>query len=502
MTEKYEDVFWGQVDFLHQKYRRQFTSFNYFIDMLNKFIEASSEFSKKIQSVINKNHKIIENHSKSMYEVAENFVQLFESFINEFKEVQNNIKKQIIEPIFKPTIDMFNRENELFNQYNDLRNAYLERKAKTDKYYNNYLNKMKQCENLIFNSKQVDLMLYIGEKDKNKNLKNANHSIKEAKSDEEKYIASIEKVNKAREKEINNQEELLKYYKKLDIHFYEKIKMGFGIYFNLINKLCNSIISTNQFFGKSYNKISIENDIKDYIVLYKTEKKLQKITKFIPYEPFSDPSNKKEDSKKLDIYFEVLKTLKSNFVDIRLDIDLDEEEKRKKLRYLCDRILKIGSNVNFTKEEKNELIALLDNPSFINYFIVALTKQRTKGKFKRSESLVNDLAEILLKILKIAETEKNYENGVNCIYLSQTYYYEEKKDDKKKKDNKKDNNNKIFLFEFIKDNTWLKSIEFWEGLISTIIENEITQNKEANVKHGNEENEIIKQNRLSNICFN
>ena len=144
------------------------------------------------------------------------------------------------------------------------------------------------------------------------------------------------------------------------------------------------------------------------------------------------------------------------------------------------------------------LIALLDNPSFIKYFIVALTKQRTKGKFKCSESLVKDLAEILLKIIKMAETEKNYENGQNCTYLSQTYYYKEKKDDKKKKDN----NNKIFLFEFIKDNTWLKSIEFWEGLISTIIENEITQNKEANVKHGNEENEIIKQNRLSNICFN
>ncbi len=299
MTEKYEDVFWGQVDFLHQKYRRQFTSFNYFIDMLNKFIEASSEFSKKIQSVINKNHKIIENHSKSMYEAAENFVQLFESFINEFKEVQNNIKKQIIEPIFKPTIDMFNRENELFNQYNDLRNAYLERKSKTGKYYNNYLNKMKQCENLIFNSKQVDLMLYIGEKDKNKNLKNANHSIKEAKSDEEKYIASIEKVNKAREKEINNQEELLKYYKKLDIQFYEKIKMGFGIYFNLINKLCNSIISINQFFGKSYNKISIENDMKDFIVSYKMEKNFKKLPNLFHMSHFQTLQTKKKTQKNL-----------------------------------------------------------------------------------------------------------------------------------------------------------------------------------------------------------
>ncbi len=54
----------------------------------------------------------------------------------------------------------------------------------------------------------------------------------------------------------------------------------------------------------------------------------------------------------------------------------------------------------------------------------------------------------------MAETEKNYENGQNCTYLSQTYYYKEKKDDKKKKDNKNNNkNNKIFIYESIKDNT-------------------------------------------------
>lgn len=499
MTQKYEDNFWGQIDFLHQKSRREFTSFNYFIDMLNKFHDACSEFSKKVQNIISKNHEIIECHSASMHEVVEKFIQLIELFANEFKETQNNIKKQIIDPIFKPTTDMFNQENELYNTYNESRSTYIEKKTKLEKYYNNYISKMKICENLIFNSKQIDLMLYAGEKEKQKNLKNANNSIKNAKPEEEKYIGYIEKVNKARENEIKNQEDLLKFFKKLDINFYEKIKFGLGIYFNLINKLCNSIIASNQFLGKAYNKISIENDIKEFISSNKGEKKIQPISKFIPYQPFSDPTNKKEDATKLDIYFEVIKTLKSNFKDIRLDLDLDEEEKRKRLRYLCERILKIGSNVSFPKEEKNELLSLLINPGFRKYFINSLTKQRTKGKIKRSESLVNDLSEILLKVLELAENEKDYEIANNCILLSQSYYFEEKNNEKKK--DKKSEPNKIFLFTFITKNKWLKSIEFWEGLISMMIDKEIKQNKAADGKQGIEETEIIKQNRLSNICF-
>ena len=499
MTEKYEDNFWGQIDFLHQRSRREFASFNYFIDMLNKFHDACSDFSKKVQNIISKNHEIIECHSTSMHEVVEKFIQLIELFANEFKETQNNIKKQIIDPIFKTTIDMFNQENELYNTYNESRSTYIEKKTKLEKYYNNYVSKMKICENLIFNSKQIDLMIYAGEKEKQKNLKNANNSIKNTKQDEEKYMGYIEKVNKARENEIKNQEDLLKFFKKLDITFYEKIKLGLGIYFNLVNKLCNSIIASNQFLGKAYNKISIENDIKEFISSNKGEKKIQSISKFIPYLPFSDPTNKKEDATKLDIYFEVIKTLKSNFKDIRLDLDLDEEEKRKRLRYLCERILKIGSNVSIPKEEKNELLSLLINPGFRKYFINSLTKQRTKGKIKRSESLVNDLSEILLKVLELAENEKDYEIANNCIFLSQTYYFEEKNNEKKK--DKKSEPNKIFLFKFIKNNKWLKSLEFWEGLISMMIDNEIKQNKASDSKQGIEETEIIKQNRLSNVCF-
>ena len=146
---------------------------------------------------------------------------------------------------------------------------------------------------------------------------------------------------------------------------------------------------------------------------------------------------------------------------------------------MCERIFKFGNNVVFSPEEKNELLGFLDNRSFRNYFILVLTKQRTKGRFKRSESLVRDLSELLLKILEIAENEKDYESAKNCLILSQTYYYD-KNEDKKKKDNKNDKEIKVYLFEFIKNHKWLKNLEFWNGLISQMIEREIKNVKKEN----------------------
>ena len=76
--------------------------------------------------------------------------------------------------------------------------------------------------------------------------------------------------------------------------------------------MCSAIIQSADLLGKSYQQILIENDIHDYISKNKVDKKYQPIIKFSPYVPFSDPTNQKEDSNKLDIYVEVLKELISN----------------------------------------------------------------------------------------------------------------------------------------------------------------------------------------------
>ena len=502
MNEKYDEKLWGQIEILHQKSKRQQTSFNYVMEMLRSLQEACFDFSKIIQNILNKYHQIIEYHSISMYDSADKFFKSFESLAKEFKEGYNDIKKQLIDPILKPTNEWFTKENEFYKAYVKCRTTYNNNKLSIEKYKQNYDNSMKLCENYLINSQQMQILPYASTDEKKKIQKKAKDQIKSSRNAEEKYINILDNTNKSRDTEIQKQQELLKYYQRLDINFYEKLKSIFGLYIALMNKMFKNVLIPVDFLGKSYEQITVEKDIIDYISQNKQEKRLQSIVKFVPYIPSSDPSNKNDEPSKLDIYYEVLKTLKNNFKEIRTDINMEEEEKRKRLRYLCDKIFKFGNNVSFSSEEKNELMSFLEIPSFRNYFIIVLSKQRTKGRFKRAESLVRDLSDLLLKILEIAEKEKDYESAKNCIILSQTYYFDEKSDIKKNAtDNKNEDLKKVYLFELIKQNKWLTNLEFWDGLVELMVQSEIKRNEETSKKQGIKDTEKSRQSRASNICF-
>jgi hypothetical protein len=171
---------------------------------------------------------------------------------------------------------------------------------------------------------------------------------------------------------------------------------------------------------------------------------------------------------------------------------MEEEKKKFRLRYLCSKIFKIGPNVNFKKEEKEELISFLKENTYKSYFLITLSKQRTKGRFQRSETLLNDLSEIINVILNEAEKEKDYEGAKNCLILSQTFYFEIQKGKTKKKK---------YLFDYIRKNKWLNTLEFWEGIIEYMIQTEIKKNLEISKKNNYEESEAETKTRQNNIAF-
>ena len=129
-------------------------------------------------------------------------------------------------------------------------------------------------------------------------------------------------------------------------------------------------------------------------------------------------------SENLCISYEVIVTLQKYLRDICKDLNMEEEEKKNRLRFLCEKIFKIGPNVSFAEQEKNELFIYLNNHNFRKYFLITLSRQRTKGRFERSDKLINCLSEILHMILDLAEKENDYENAKNCLILSQTFYKE------------------------------------------------------------------------------
>ena len=92
-------------------------------------------------------------------------------------------------------------------------------------------------------------------------------------------------------------------------------------------------------------------------------------------------------------------------------------------------------------------------------FLIVLSKLRTNNRFCRDKPTIEFLAELLNEILNTAQKNNDFNNAKNCVILSQTFYYEDASQPKKK----------IYLIEYIKKHTWLKSKEFWNDFILTMI---------------------------------
>ena len=72
------------------------------------------------------------------------------------------------------------------------------------------------------------------------------------------------------------------------------------------------------------------------------------------------------------------------------------------------------------------------------------------------------LSYIMKEILSVSEKVKDYNATKNCILLSQTYFVTDEKTNKKK-----------YIFEFIKNNRWLRNCNFWRTFISNSIKSEL-----------------------------
>ena len=516
MTDNYEDKLWGKIDFLHEKALKEHSNLNIFSDIITKYQHALSDFSKSIDNIKNKNAELIQEKDSTIDLTIGNFKQVLKSHVAEFKECSDHMKNTILIPIMQSIDEKYNIEKEMYMQYNKLKTSYNNCKTNLEKAKKEFNHGAKLCEKNILNLVQLKAFALSNAEDVSKTEDRVKVSITNTKNLEDKYYKCLEDANKARENEINKQNELLKFYQIMHTDFYLKINCVISYFIPMVKKMYASILLSLDALEDRCKKIKIGDDINDFIEKNKTDLKPEEPLPFVPYYPEASldtktiTGNDKKDLENLDINYNVILKLHENFRDIRKDLNMKEEKKKARLRFLCTKIFKIGPGMNFKKEEKIELISMLKQSFYKSYFLITLSKQRTKGRFQRSETLIQDLSEILHFILDESEKIKDYENAKNCIILSQTFYHDKlnKKDKKEnKKDNKSENKNdnkiekKIYLFEYIKNYKWLKSIEFWEGIMEYMIQIEIKKNEEINKRNKvNETPEEVK-NRLSNIGF-
>jgi hypothetical protein len=171
----------------------------------------------------------------------------------------------------------------------------------------------------------------------------------------------------------------------------------------------------------------------------------------------NDCKNKKE----FEIYFESINIIK-RYVDRKIfpDYNYDIELKNFKMNELIKDLFS-NKREEINQSIKDTFLDLLEEPSVYHTFFVILSKLRSNGSFSQPKSLIDLLGQGFEIILSKSKKNKLYDNVKNCIILSQTYYYE---DDKKEK---------IYIFESIKNNKWLKTPKFWRNFILYLTEKDL-----------------------------
>ena len=494
---KYEDNLWGKIEFLHNRYNHLYSNLHQYFDFMNKFQSSLQSFSKSLNDISIKKYKIYRDKNLSLYPVIGSIQKNILLHSKEFSEISEFIQTKIIDQAKLSLNDTYSKENNLYYDYIRTKKNYSNIKLDLDKAKNNFNNNAKLCENLILNAKKMKYNDSNNKEEIEKKENMANEGISEAINYEKIYIESLSKTNKNREELNNKEKKLLKMYEDIEMEIMIKIKGMICMYIAGFKKMYSTILNDISWINAQFKKINSENDINIFINKYKSELKKEEKIPFIPYEPRASLKPKitgdsQKDENLLDINYDVISSLKHSLKNVCPSINLEEETKKKKLRYLVNKMFNINKVIK--DEEKKELLDYIKEIPLRKYFIILLSNQRTHGRFSKRKSLIEDLSKILNIILEYSEKENDYEEAKNCLILSQTFYYEIIQSDKNDK-----NEDKYYIFNNIKKNKWLNSLNFWENLIACMIQKEI-KNNESNRKKYNF-NENYTKNAINNIVF-
>ena len=492
MKNQYEQNLWNKIDFLHDRYHRQYTYMSHLMDIMTKYHQACSDFSKTIKNILSKNLSLSDDISSTWNNSMKSFTKCLSSHSQLFLQTSENIKTTIIEPITKNLSEHSLKEKESYNNYIKSRSMYNNSKNSLDKIHKEFDQRAKDCENLVYNAKKAKMHSTVPPEQIAKMEAKATESLANAAICEDKYMNILEEANKARENETLLQKKIHEFYETADDFYYNKIKGVIGFFITNLKQMQTSFNIDISDLTDKFNRLNLDTDTKEFIELNRTEEKPDSKIEFIPYRPAQEISNKSsvnkksQESKDFDINCEVINTFKKVFKNIRTDLDMNEEKKKNNLRILIDNFLKTEKNILhvFSKQELEELLNQLNDPSMKSYFLLYLSKVKSKGLIE-SEKLFHELKEIFFYLLKTSEESTDFESAQNCIILCQRLYMV----NKLKK--------KVYLIDYIRDYNWLNSIEFWEGIIEYMIQKEILKNEEINKNKDEKE----QQSNAKNIVF-
>ena len=494
--KSFEKNLWNKYDFLHKRYRTKIECFENTLDIFNRILNSLKDQHKVLNTIISKNFSLFPGTD---YSQAAAINMIKKQVENKFRQLTSNIdflKKTLIDHFKKHIDEVKNLEKNSYNQFTKLMSKYNDSKNLMEKNKNKYHQSIKVAELSLKNSKSMKVKNIVNSQETQVTIQKMEDKAKslldEAKKNYDKYITSLKDANKNREDCIEKQKQLINLYQ----NFEEK---DGELLTNILKEIYNIEKEDNEgdkyFLGEMDSTIKAINLKKDKVTLinaYNSTEKPDEVIPLVQYQPQID-FEKAASPEEFKINYEIIKAMKTAIPDLMPNFDIEKEDQKQEMRELSKKIF--VTNIPFTEEEKNKLMEYLTTKWSQTYFLIYLSKQRTQGRFSRTQKLVKDLAEILNLILKTAEKENDYIAAKNCMILSQTYYYDEK--------DKDGNTKKKYLIDYILDYKWLRSPAFWRGIIDTMTVDEAKKYMKLNPKEPSvfdkDKKECIE--RLSNICF-
>ena len=494
MSNQYEQNLWNKIDLLHERYIRHHTYMSHFVEVMTKYHQACFDFSKSIKNIISKNYSLFDDTPSTWNNSMKSFIKCLSTHSQLFLQTSENIKTIITEPLLKSLSEHYQKEKETFNTYSKTHNIYNNLKYSLDKIHKEFEQRAKESENLVYQAKKAKLRNLTNEEQLAKMENKAQEALTNTALCEDKYMNTLTEANKARENETLLQKKSHSFYEACDSYYYNQIKSVIGFFITSLKQMETTISIEREDLIDKFNRLNLTNDVKEFIENNKTNNKPDSNIEFIPYIPCPELSNKtKVNSKEqntdndFDVSCEVVNTFQKFLKNIRPDLNLDEARKKNIIKVLIDNLLKVEKNSFsvFSKKELEDLLNQLKEPNMKTYFLLYLSKVKSKGLIS-NEKLFMDLKEIIFYILKLSEETQDFETTQNCIILCQTLYIENKTRKTKK-----------YLIDYILDYNWLNTIEFWEGIIEYMIQKEILKNEEINKNKDEKE----QQSNAKNIVF-
>ena len=492
----FEKCLWNKYEYLHKRYKIKVESFENIIDIFTRIMNSLKDHNKVINALINKNYNLFPGTDYTQTAALNMLKKGLDFEFNQLNSTLELLKKTLIDQLKKHKDEVKAREKDFYNQFIKVMNKYNDSKVALEKNKNKYHQSLKVAENALRNSKSLKVKNIDNSSDSRATIQKledkARELLNEAKKNYDKYIASLNDTNRNREESIDKQLNLIKLYQSLEEKDGELIT---NLLKEIYNKKQEQNKKSNEYlieFGKAINSIDIPKDNLYLLTAYNSNEKPDEAIKFVQYEPNIDFENA-PSPEEYKINHEIIVAMKSVFPEIMPGFNTEEENQKQEMRELSKKIF--ITNIPFTNEEKTKLMKYLTQKSSQNYFLIYLSKQRTNGRFARTQKLLNDLAEILILILKSAEKENDYNAAKNCMILSQTYYYDEK--------DKNVNLRKKYLLEYILDYPWLRTAGFWRGIMEEMIQSEAKKHPDLKKdENGNfDMNDKETMDKLSNICF-